>query len=88
MAKCAPPCIYAFVHNITGSGSDFTKVVDTHKNTVSTFNMLKRVLWLVCCRLEPASTCTSEFVTPNEVHQNSKNNAFYELEIIDGLRFE
>ncbi len=70
------------------SGCDFTKVVDTHKNAVSTFNMLKRVLWLVCCRLEPASTCTSEFVTPNEVHQISKNNAFYELEIIDGLRFE
>ena len=93
MAKCAPPCICAFVHNIMGSGCDFTKVVDTHKNAVSTFNMLKRVLCLVCCCLEPANARTSYFVTPNEVHQNLKNNLFYELEIsdfssFDGLRLE
>ncbi len=62
----------AFVDNITGSGCDFVKVVDTYKNVVSMFIMLKRVLWLVCCCLEPANACTSDFMTPNEVHQNLK----------------
>ena len=71
----------------------FTKLLDMHKNAVSTFNMIKRVLWLVCCCLEPGNACTGDFMTPNEVHQNLKNNLFYELEIsdfssFDGLRLE
>ena len=81
------------VDKIMGCQCHFTKVLDMHKNVICTFNVLKRVFWFEYCCLESANACRTDFVTPNEVHQNSKKNAFYEVEIIafssfDGLRLE